>query len=239
MSSTYIRLPLQGAATTPFLQETSFAVNKSSNSKLWVYRTLGTIYDFSTPFTFIIPFKAKWSTGLGSGWLFDLLSMFYVYISPGFLNIRAFDATGNSTTSTAVTLVDDNWMWIGVTYDGAGGYQFIVDDQLKTNSNTRVLVNNINTIKLGERSGFNVALDMSMGNVLILNKVISSGELTSYYNSGVSKNAYDVFPASDIIHYYKADDIQQTTVQDRGGVEATIRGATTVNGLLTTIDVPS
>ena len=81
---------------------------------------------------------------------------------------------------------------------------------------------------------------MAMGNVLIINKVMTAGELTSYYNGGVGANAHDIFAASEIVHYYCADDfVGQTTVPDNNGVSSVTRGAMAENGLLTTTDVPN
>ena len=219
------------SANTPF-QATSFAIDQSSNQKFWVTRDAMS-FDFMNPFTLIFPVKGLWSTGLGNGWLMDLLSSFYMYLSPGFLNIRAFDGVGNSTTSTAITLVDNAELWLGITYDGAGGYQFIVNDQLKTNSNTRVLPTSTSILKMGERSGFNVALDMEMGNVLVLNKVISASELTDYYNGGVSRNAFEVFANSEVVHYYCADNLQGDVIVDDGGVPSSRLGARTQNSMAT------
>ena len=245
MASTYLRLPLTGTAvaTPPFLQVNSFAVDDSDNSKLVLERLTGTKFNFATAFTVIIPFKTNWVTGPGTNYLMDLKSTFYIAIDQvgGRIISRHYDATTNEQILMPITaLSDGDWAWIGFSYDGAGSYQTILQGDYIANSGVKVLVNNTETFRFGERYGYTVSQDMSMGNVLIVNKVMTAGELTAYYNSGVSVDAYSVFDATEIIHYYKADDLaQQTTVPDAGGVTATLRGALAENGLLKTTDVPS
>lgn len=230
--------------TTPTVfQQSSFLVDDSDDSKIILPRTTGTNFDFSTAFTIIIPYKANWVTGAATTYLFDLKTAFYLYMdSAGTrLQSRIFDATTNSTTNTTFTaLADGEWVWVGLTYDGAGGWQFIVNGSLVANSNIKQPVNNTETFRFGERWGYTVSQDMTMGNVLILNKVISAGELTSYYNGGVGAPAHDVFAEGDILHYYCADNfVGQTAVPDDSGVAATMRSALDENGVLTTTDVPN
>jgi len=229
--------------TSEVFQKTSFAVNDIANSKLWTHRINGTVYDFSNPFTVLIPFKAAWATGPTFAFLFDLSSVFYVYLKNGGTSLvtRLFDATSNESPAYTLptALVDNQWVWVGITYDGAGGFQYILDGTLIANTGSKVLVNNASIFKFGERSGFTVSQDMAMGNILILNKVISAAELTAYYNGGVSVDARNVFLDSEIVHYYRSDLMQQTTVLDSGGISSLLRGASTQNGLLTTIDVPN
>lgn len=245
MSSSYIRLPLVGTASTPFLQVNSFAVDDSDNSKLEVpHRDSGTSFNFSTAFTIIIPFKSNWVTGPTTNYLMDIPTIIYMQIDntgDRFVT-RQFDATTNEFSIHTLTtpLSDGDWVFVGITYDGAGGYQFVVNDSLETNAGTKVLLNGLTDLIFGERSGFTVSQDITMGNILILNKVATAPEVSAYYNSGVSVDAYSVFDTSEIVHYYKADDLtQQTIVMDSGGVTATLRGAITVNGLLKVADVPS
>lgn len=230
------------SAPTVF-QQTSFAVDDSDDSKVIIDRTYGTKFDYANAFTIIIPFKGKWVTGPGTNYLFDLKSTFYFYLNTAGtrINSRQYDATTNETiATTAFTAVaDDDWIWVGLTYDGAGGYQFVIQDSLVVNTGTKVIQSNSETFRFGERWGYTVTADYSMGNILILNKVISAGELTSYYNGGIGANAHDVFADSEIVHYYCADDfVDQTTVPDTGSVSATMRGALGEKGLLTTTDVP-
>lgn len=246
MSSTYLRLPLTGSGSTPapFLQTKSFAVDDSDDSKVVLERTYGNKFDFSGAFTIIVPLKANWVTGPTTNYILDLKNTFYFQFDQtgDRFTTRLFDATTNeSVNTTSFTPVNDgDWVWLGMTYDGAGGYQFIVQGDLYASSGSKILQDNSEIFRFGERFGYTVTQDMSMGNILIINKVASAAEVTSYYGAGIAVDAYEVFDTSEIVHYYKADTfVDQTTVPDSGGVAATMRGALAEKGLLTTTDVPS
>lgn len=231
-------------STAFIFQKKSFAVDDSDDSKVIITRAYGNRFDFSTAFTIIIPYKANWVTGPATNYIMDLKTAFYMLVSQsgGRLGTRHFDATSNESINITLgtALTDGEWLWTGITYDGAGGYQTIFQDSFLANSGTKVLVDSTDTFRFGERFGYTVTQDMSMGNVLIVNKVISGTELTNYYNGGVSIDARDVFDDTEIVHYYCADNfVDQTTVPDSGGVTTLCRGALCEKGLLTTTNVPS
>ena len=213
-----------------YVDTASMVLADTGSKNVHIPRT-GAFVDLDTGFTMYAWWKSSDWDG-GSKYMYEASNLFYTYKGSA-LSMRTFDGVGNTTTNSTASFTNDTWHLVGITYDGAGDWQYIIDGAVVANSNTRVLVSgNTNALKIGERTGFGVA-DWIFDELHVVNRPITQLELDSIYNAGSADYDATTLLGSALKHRYRMENSTTNYHDDIGGVHGTFN-----NSPSSTADVP-